>query len=120
MIKKEHMRKGYACAAIYQNIWHRGEIQGTPKDEKVKIFFVDYGTVDEIPITDVRYLWDSFCRTPKLCHRGTLDFVKPIRYSWNNETTFFFINLVKNKKLIGGVSEIDCKVNCYVWKNGLN
>lgn len=120
VIKKEHMRKGYACAAMFQNIWHRGEIQEKPKDEKVKIRFVDYGTIDAIPITDVRYLLNSFCHTPKLCHRGTLDFVKPLHYSWSNEATFFFINLVRNKKLIGGVSEIDGKVNCYVQKNGLN
>ena len=114
------MRTGYACAAMYQNIWHRGEIQEKPKDEKVKIYFVDYGTIDDIPITDVRYLLANFCHTPKLCHRGTLDFVKPIRYSWNNEATFFFINLVRNKKLIGGVSEIDGKVSCYVQKNEIN
>lgn len=113
LIKKQHMLKGYACAALYKNIWHRGEFQGQPKDGSVKIFFVDYGTVEQVSIDDVRYLLDSFCKAPKLCYRGTLDFVKPLNHRWDVDTTSFFIGLVENKKLVAGVSEIDCKVSYY-------
>lgn len=110
LIKEEHLRRGYACAALYCNIWHRGEIQGQPKDGKVAIFFVDYGTVDQVYIDEIRYLLVSFCYTPKLCHRGTLDFVKPINCRWNVETTTFLLGLVTDRKLIAGISEIDHKV----------
>lgn len=114
LIKTQHIKSGYACAALYDNIWHRGEVQGLPKDGKVKIFFVDYGTVDQVAICDVRYLLDSFCFAPKFCHRGTLDFVQPLSYRWHIDATLFFIGLVENKKLFAGVSEIDIKVSCDV------
>lgn len=114
VIRKVHMKKGYACTALYNNVWHRGEIQGIPTDGSVKIFFVDYGTVDQIPITDVRYLLNSFCSAP-MCYRGKLDFVKPINYRWDVETTEFFLNLVSDKKCVAGVSEIDYKVyHCHI------
>lgn len=117
LIQKRHMRKGYACAALYDKIWHRGVIQDQPKDGSVKIFFVDYGTVDQVSIDDIRYLLNSFCNTPKLCYRGTLDFIKPLDYRWDIEATYFFHGLVENKKLIAGVSEVDREVSFHILIN---
>lgn len=117
MIKKSHIQKGYACAALYENIWHRAEILEKPQRETVKVFFVDYGTIDRVAITDIRYLLDTFSIIPKLCHRGTLDFVKPINHRWDNNATSFFLSLIQDRKLVTGVSEIDSKVNCHNYNN---
>ncbi|KAG4068758.1 hypothetical protein HA402_002449 [Bradysia odoriphaga] len=113
LIKKEHMQNGYACAALYAKLWHRGEIIGQVEDGKVSIFFVDYGTVDQVAIGGVRYLLNSFCVQPKLCHRGTLDFIKPRNSNqrWTVDATSFLISLVENKKLTAGITEIDRKNN---------
>lgn len=113
LIEKPHIKKGYACAAMYEKIWHRAEIIEEPKRESVKVFFVDYGTIGEVAIKDLRYLLDTFCSIPKLCYRGTLDFVKPINCRWDTEATSFFISLIEDVKLVAGVSEIDCKVRCH-------
>lgn len=83
---------------------------GEPKNGFVKIFFVDYGTVDDVSVRDVRYILNIFCSAPKMCYRGTLDFIKPKSNRWDVETTTFFINLIENKKLIAGVSEINNEV----------
>lgn len=110
MIKKVHIAKGYACAAKYGQIWHRAEILEQPKGETVKVFFVDYGTIDQVSVNDVRYLIDSFAAIPKLCLRGTLDFIKPRNSRWVAEDTNFFKSLIEDAKLVTGVSEVDCKV----------
>lgn len=104
--------QGYACAALYAKMWHRGQIIGDVHDEKVSIFFVDYGTVDRVNIKDVRYLLSSFSTQPKLCHRGTLDFIKPrnTNQRWTVEATSFLISLVENRRLTAGITEIDSKV----------
>ncbi|KAJ6637547.1 Tudor and KH domain-containing protein like [Pseudolycoriella hygida] len=110
-IKVKHMKKGFACAAIYDNVWHRGEIQAEPIDELVKIFFVDFGTTENIKVEDVCYLLKSFCFTPKLCHRGTLDFVKPLTYRWGLEERYRFIEFVGDRKLVAGITEINQENN---------
>lgn len=119
LIKPEHMTKGYVCAAMYANMWHRGEIIGSVEDGKVGIFFVDYGTVDQVKIGCVRYLLNSFCTLPKLCHRGTLDFIKPRNTDqrWTVDATTFLISLVQDKKLSAGITEIDSKVNNFLSLN---
>ncbi|XP_037028541.1 uncharacterized protein LOC119068840 isoform X2 [Bradysia coprophila] len=113
LIKQEHMQNGYACAALYAKFWHRGEIIGQVEDGKVSVFFVDYGTVDQVAIGGIRYLLNSFCVQPKLCHRGTLDYIKPRNLSqrWTVDATSFLISLVENKKLTAGITDIDRKNN---------
>lgn len=112
LIKPEYMMKGYACAALYDNVWHRGEITGPVKDGKVGIFFVDYGTVDQVEIGSVRYLLNSFCALPKLCHHGMLDFIKPrsTDQRWTSDARIFLTNLIESKTLTAGITEIDSKV----------
>lgn len=112
LIKPEHMQKGYACAALYTGLWHRGEFIGPVENGKVSIFFVDYGTVDEVNIGDIRYLLSSFCSLPKLCHRGTLDFIKPRQPvdRWTVDATSFLIELVQDRVLTAGITEIDRQV----------
>lgn len=117
LIRPEHMKKDYACAALYNNAWYRGRIQGPANNGEVGIYYVDFGTVERVPVGSVRYIPKNFCSIPHLCHRGTLDFIKPMNYRWYIETTTVLIDLIADRKMMARVSEIDCKVSlfCIGW-----
>lgn len=63
---------GRACAALFDNVWHRAEIVGPldAKQNKAKIFFVDYGTVSNVRVDNLRHLTLQFSVMPRQAQRG--------------------------------------------------
>ena len=53
---------GMPVAALYQveKMWYRAEIVEVLKDLRVKVFFVDYGNVDTVTLTELRFLRQEF------------------------------------------------------------
>nr|XP_036213493.1 uncharacterized protein LOC106617835 [Bactrocera oleae] len=100
---------GQVCAALYKGLWHRAEILASVIENKAKVFFVDYGTVSNVPVSKIKFLLTSFARLPKQAIRGSLSHICPKNYHWSPESIQYFLYLSSELMLYGQVSEIDEK-----------
>lgn len=97
------------CMALYQNVWHRGKIL-CKLDGKCKVYFIDYGTVSEVDIKDIKYMKNDFLDAKCQCFHGCLDFVRPTLYHWQQPSNKCFLSMVKDQMLYAKVTEIDYQV----------
>ncbi|XP_075167228.1 tejas isoform X2 [Haematobia irritans] len=101
------LNPGQVCAALFNDMWHRGEIVGPASSNKVKVSFVDYGTVCDVDITNIKYLCSCFSQLPAQALRGSLSHIKPRGMHWSHESTQYFLSLVSELMLYAKITEID-------------
>lgn len=110
-LQEQHLRKGQICCALFLNIWHRGEIVSVDLNDKVKVFFVDYGTTAEIDIKNIKYLDIKFSKIPSQVFRGSLAFIKPVGHRWCRDASKRFLSIVLDNLIYAKATEIDYEVN---------
>lgn len=89
-LTQKNLLKGLYVAALFSKLWHRGfVIKVWPQVNMARILFVDFGTVDDIPIDNIRFMIDSFLTLPATAHRGVLSHVQPIKETWGKDSTCF-------------------------------
>lgn len=96
-----------ACAAIFNQVWHRAEIVSDLDTETCtcKVFYLDYGTTARVKITDLRYLKTIYAKEPRYALRGRLARITPPEYEsfWtydiNHDATSCILRLVNNRRL---------------------
>ncbi|XP_063909348.1 tudor domain-containing protein 5 [Zophobas morio] len=98
---------GLYCTVYYANKYHRCVINELlPRAPGyVKVFFIDYGSVGEVPVKDVWYLPQQFAQFPCQAISARLFKVQPNMDS--NQTTFKFKELVKQAELIAEVMTVE-------------
>lgn len=105
------MIAGKHCVVFYKNKWLRAEFVEKPMANKVKVCFVDYGTIDIVATSQCRLIKKYFSTIPKRCFSGALEFIKPIE---NRDVELRLVHrfneLVRDKQLIGFVKKVDHKV----------
>lgn len=110
-MNKTEMIEGNACAALYKNKWMRAEFIERPVDDKVKVCFVDFGTIDVINVSQCRYLKHIFSSIPKICYPGALEFIQPIKnQEIEQKLVQSFCKMVQDKPLVGFVINVDYEV----------
>ncbi|XP_037047610.1 uncharacterized protein LOC119082251 [Bradysia coprophila] len=106
MIRRSEIQIGHVCAAFYANKWSRAEIL-SHDDDRLKLLFVDYGTIDYVSIEDTRYLYADVCEIPRLCHRGALAFLEPLRNNQLEQKIIkIFCEMVADRSLIAVFSSV--------------
>lgn len=88
-VKRSHLQKGLYVAVEVDGLWHRSLVVEI-FEGLVRVFFVDFGSVVDFPINEVRYLIEEFTETPCIAQRGTLSHVQPKEGSWSVECIRFF------------------------------
>lgn len=108
------MVAGNACAVSHENKWLRAELIDKPVNSKIKVCFVDYGTIDVVDITQCRLINKYFSSIPRLCFPGALEFIEPFE-SVDKELKLVqhFCEMVRNKSLVGLVETVDHTVRFY-------
>ncbi|CAD6998570.1 unnamed protein product [Ceratitis capitata] len=97
---------GQVCAALYKNLWHRAEILSPVIENKAKVLFVDYGTVSEVSVDDIKFLLTSFAKLPQQAIRGSLSYICPKNLHWCQESIHAFLEMTFELMLYGKISEI--------------
>ncbi|XP_054736982.1 tudor domain-containing protein 5 isoform X1 [Anastrepha obliqua] len=97
---------GQVCAALYKGLWHRAEVLSAVIENKTKVLFVDYGTVSEVSIDNIKFLLTAFATLPKQAIRGSLSHIRPKNLHWCQESIHYFLSLSCELMLYGQVSEI--------------
>ncbi|XP_037828317.1 tudor domain-containing protein 5 isoform X2 [Lucilia sericata] len=102
---------GQVCAACYNGLWHRAEIVAPPVNTTIKVSFMDYGTVTEVGIENIKFLASYFAQLPAQALRGCLSHIKPRALHWSHEATTYFLTLVAEMMLYAKIVEIDREQN---------
>lgn len=110
-LKPSNVIIGCYCAAFFLGMWHRAKIVEDLKMNRVKVFFIDYGTVSVLELKDVKFLAKSFKQTPAQCMRASLAYVKPIGHWWTHEASWELLSLVTEKILHAYVVDVDRRGN---------
>ncbi|XP_059613595.1 uncharacterized protein LOC132259823 [Phlebotomus argentipes] len=101
--KFHELRPKLPVAGLFENVWHRGVTLSEPfqlqKQNMCKIYYVDYGTVDNVPLAGIRFLHKRFLDQPQLCHRASMSGILPLGESWDVKVTRFLLAHVIGRKL---------------------
>lgn len=97
------------CAVFYPNKWCRAEVITPPDDSyRLKLLFVDYGTIEYVSVETLHYISKDLCKIPRLCHRGALAFINPcVNYEIEQKIVKTFCELVADIPLVAVFSHID-------------
>lgn len=105
---------GNYCVVLYKGNWLRAEIIKKTTDDMVKVYFVDFGTIDVVPMSQCREMFTNVFKIPKQCYCGSLEFVEPIaNREIEREVTGSFCEMVRNVPLVGVIMKVNQTVSFF-------
>lgn len=89
----------------------RAEIISRPdEDDRLKLFFVDCGTIADVSVEDIRHLDTEYCQIPRLSHRGALESIEPLEnYKMERKMINMFCKMVDDSSpmaIVGDIVEV--------------
>ncbi|OXB62010.1 hypothetical protein ASZ78_006717, partial [Callipepla squamata] len=95
------LKKGEACCALFSDDghWYRALVEKVASDRNVKVHFVDYGNVEEVPLDMIRQIPSSFLQLPFQGVKCWLSGIKPTDSKWKPEATARFHKCTAGMKL---------------------
>ncbi|NXA11764.1 TDRD1 protein, partial [Sapayoa aenigma] len=81
---------GEPCCAFFSGNWYRAVVQNVSSGGTVRVSFVDYGNVEEVPRDKLRQISSSFLELPFQAIKCWLTGVKPDNSKWSPEATIRF------------------------------
>ncbi|NXX86387.1 TDRD1 protein, partial [Urocolius indicus] len=101
-------RKGEPCCAFFSGDgnWYRALVRNVNSDGTVKVYFVDYGNVEEVPLNKIRKISPSFLKLPFQGIKCWLSGMKPGNCKWIPEATERFHMYTNGVKLQARVTSI--------------
>ncbi|XP_053692009.1 uncharacterized protein LOC128740491 [Sabethes cyaneus] len=98
---------GMYCVAKFLGLWHRARIVTEYAHNRVKVFYIDYGTVAELELKDIKYMAKCFATLPAQAMRASLAYVKPVNHKWTRDSSWSLLSLVYEKILYAYVVDVD-------------
>lgn len=98
-IAQNNVHEGLLIAVRYFEIWHRSKIIKKLSDDWVRVFYVDFGTVEDVNLESIRFLMEEFVELPVVTRRGVLSHVNPPKEVWSQKAIKFFKDQVMKKKI---------------------
>ncbi|NWY03829.1 TDRD1 protein, partial [Nothoprocta ornata] len=94
-------KNGEPCCAFFSadGNWYRALVQNVTSDGAVKVCFVDYGNVEEVPLDKIRQISSSFLKLPFQGIKCWLSGIKPVNSKWIPEATARFHMYAAGSKL---------------------
>lgn len=98
-VSKEELMKGLYVAVLYKELWHRGFVLKIWPRNMARVLYVDFGTVEDVPLKRIRFLTEDFLTLPSTALRGVLSHVQPSDEVWSEKATNFFEDTVYFKRI---------------------
>ncbi|KAK5650357.1 hypothetical protein RI129_001386 [Pyrocoelia pectoralis] len=102
---------GMYCVASYNSEFHRAVIVNAMINipNKVKVYYIDYGTVGAVASDSLKFLHKKFCGLPQQAVRARLCGICPPteKTQWSMEASSRFLELVHMRTLVAHVYHID-------------
>ncbi|NXT33693.1 TDRD1 protein, partial [Pelecanoides urinatrix] len=101
-------KNGEPCCAFFSDDgnWYRALVQNVTSDGTVKVCFVDYGNVEEVPLDKIRHISSSFLKLPFQGIKCWLSGIKPGNSKWIPEATARFRMYTAGIKLQARVTSL--------------
>ncbi|XP_062545325.1 uncharacterized protein LOC134211930 isoform X1 [Armigeres subalbatus] len=110
-LKPSNVAVGLYCVAKFAGMWHRGKIVSDLAHNKVRVFYIDYGTVSEQELKDIKFMAKCFASMPAQSMRASLAYVKPVGHRWTRDSCWSLLSLVYEKILYAYVVDINREEN---------
>lgn len=80
------------------------------------MFYLDYGTVEEVFADEIRLMRKDFAEMLPQAFRGCLDNIRPAAGLWTREASQNFKSAVQNIKIYAKVTGVDAEVRIVLIK----
>ncbi|NXI63312.1 TDRD1 protein, partial [Anseranas semipalmata] len=102
------LENGEPCCAFFSDDgnWYRALVKSVTSDRIVKVCFVDYGNVEEVPLDKIRQISPSFLQLPFQGIKCWLSGIQPANDKWIPEATKRFHMCAAGMKLQARVTSL--------------
>ncbi|NXD87040.1 TDRD5 protein, partial [Halcyon senegalensis] len=99
------VRPGQLCCATVAKWWYRVIIHRVINDQEVEVFYADYGNLEIVRKSWLRFLKWCYLKLPAQAIPCSLARVKPAEDTWSRAATLLFKELCGSSLLVGIVDE---------------
>ncbi|KFV03142.1 Tudor domain-containing protein 5, partial [Pterocles gutturalis] len=99
------LQPGQLCCVMVMKWWYRVIIHRVINDQEVEVFYADYGNLEIVQRSCLRFLKWCYLKLPAQAIPCSLAWVKPVKGTWSNAATLLFKSLCASKLLVGIVDE---------------
>ncbi|NXR14898.1 TDRD5 protein, partial [Semnornis frantzii] len=105
VMPESSVRPGQLCCVPVANWWYRAVIHRLLSHQEVEVFCADYGNLQLVPKSALRFLKQCYLKLPAQAIPCSLAGVKPTEGTWSNAAILLFKELCDSKLLVGFVDE---------------
>ncbi|NXJ77173.1 TDRD5 protein, partial [Trogon melanurus] len=105
IMPESSVRPGQLCCIMVANWWYRVIIHRVINDQEVEVFYADYGNLEIVRKSCLRFLKWCYLKLPAQAIPCSLAGVKPVEDTWPNAATRLFKQLCGSNLLVGLVDE---------------
>ncbi|XP_041275909.1 tudor domain-containing protein 5 [Onychostruthus taczanowskii] len=99
------VRPGQLCCVMVSKWWYRVIIHRVINDQEVEVFCADYGHLQIVQKSCLRFLKWHYLKLPAQAIPCSLAWVKPVEGAWSSAAVLLFKHLCRFKELVGIVDE---------------
>ncbi|NWY26030.1 TDRD5 protein, partial [Pheucticus melanocephalus] len=99
------VRPGQLCCVMVSKWWYRVIIHRVINDKEVEVFYADYGHLQIVQKSWLRFLKWHYLKLPAQAIPCSLAWVKPVEGTWSSAAILLFKHLCRFKELVGIVDE---------------
>ncbi|NWX41718.1 TDRD5 protein, partial [Steatornis caripensis] len=105
IMPESSVQPGQLCCVTVLKWWYRVVIHRVINDQQVEVFYPDYGNLEIVQRSWLRFLKWCYLKLPAQAIPCSLAWVKPVEDTWSNAATLLFKELCCSKLLVGIVDE---------------
>ncbi|NXG65918.1 TDRD5 protein, partial [Hemiprocne comata] len=105
IMPESSLQPGQLCCVTVLKWWYRVVIHRVINDQEVEVFYPDYGNLDVVRKSCLRFLKWCYLKLPAQAIPCSLAWVKPVEGTWSSAATLLFKRLCSSKLLVGIVDE---------------
>ncbi|NXQ18375.1 TDRD5 protein, partial [Peucedramus taeniatus] len=99
------VQPGQLCCVMVSKWWYRVIIHRVINDQEVEVFYADYGHLQIVQKSWLRFLKWHYLKLPAQAIPCSLAWVKPVEGRWSSAAILLFKHLCRFKELVGIVDE---------------
>ncbi|NWZ63891.1 TDRD5 protein, partial [Acrocephalus arundinaceus] len=99
------VRPGQLCCVMVSSWWYRVIIHRVINDQEVEVFYADYGHLQIVQKSSLRFLKWHYLKLPAQAIPCSLAWIKPVEGTWSSSAILLFKHLCRFKELVGIVDE---------------
>ncbi|KAM6327711.1 tudor domain-containing protein 5-like [Podargus strigoides] len=105
VMPESSVQPGQLCCIMASQWWYRVIILRVISDQEVEVFCPDYGNIEIVQKSQLRFLKWCYLELPAQAIPCSLAWVKPVEGTWSSAATLLFKKLCSSKPLVGIVDE---------------